>query len=289
MEVIFVRYLPIILVGLGIVALLLTARPFLIGKEIAIRHANFKSLRHSSPILNGLIAVSVVGKPVLEFFQRNDWDFDALLFGLSVPITLAAIASVIALVASIVHFFFRAIRNINFFSNAKVRSPYAAFFMLIPITNIVVLPYLEYFTLYRSKHIASPETASKWRSMALAFSSYALFLIGLAYGRLSEDASQSTAYDPLSLLVLSLSTGGAGGILTSWVISDIAKAQDLCACQRGLLPPGALDPGAEWSGRRRKLWQSVAVAILLTFAAITVVFPQLPAELARAALRAFYR
>ncbi len=289
MEIIFFRYLPVFLLGLGVVVLILTARPFLIGSAVAKRHANFKSLRRSSPILNGLIALSVVGKPVLEYLQKNDWNTDLLPFGLSVPVTLAAIASVFALLAGVIYFFFRAIRNINFFSNAKIRSPYAAFFMLIPITNIVIVPYLEYFTLHRSKHIAAPEIVSKWRSMVLVFSSYALLLISLAYGRLSDDASQSTGYDPLSLLVLSLSTGGAGGILTSWVISGIAEAQDVCACQRGLLPLQELEPGAERRARRQKLLQSVAVAILVTVAAITTVLPQWPTEMARAVTQTFMR
>jgi hypothetical protein len=278
-EVIFVRYLPVFLLGLGIAALALTARPFLIGRGIAPRHANFKSLRHSSPILNGLIAISVVGKPVLEFFQKHDWNFDVLPAEFSVPITLTAITSVFALIAGIVYFFFCAIRNINFFSNAKVRSPYAAFFMLIPITNIIVVPYLEYFALYRSRLIASPETVSRWRSMTLVFSAYALFLIGLAYGRLSDDTTQSTIYDPISILVLSLSTGGAGGILTSWVISGIADAQDSCARQHGLLPIQELDPDAERGAHRRKFLQSVAIAVLLVVAVIAALFPRLLANL----------
>lgn len=282
MEVIFVRYLPVFLLGLGVAALVLTARPFLIGRGLAPRHANFKSLRHSSPILNGLIAISVVGKPVLEFFQKHDWNFDVLPAEFSVPITLTAITSVFALIAGIVYFFFRAIRNINFFSDAKVRSPYAAFFMLIPITNIIVVPYLEYFALYRSRLIASPETVSRWRSMTLVFSAYALFLIGLAYGRLSDDTTQSTIYDPISILMLSLSTGGAGGILTSWVISGIAEAQDSYARQRGLLPPQEFDRGAERGAHRRRFLQSVAVAVLLIVAAIAAFFPRLLANLSGA-------
>ncbi|AGK56905.1 hypothetical protein HYPDE_26113 [Hyphomicrobium denitrificans 1NES1] len=285
MAVIFVRYLPVFLLGFGVLAMILTARPFLIGKEIAQRHARFKSLRSSSPILNGLIAVSVVGKPVLEYFQKNDWNPDILPFGLALPITLTASASVFALIGCIVYFFFRAIRNINFFSNAKIRSPYAAFFMLVPITNIIVVPYLQYFTLHRSRLIASPESASKGRAMALVFAAYALFLTGLVYGRLSDDISQSTAYDPLSLLVLSLSAGGAGGILTSRVIRSIADAQDACARGRGLLPLQECDPKAERRARLQQLLQSVTVALLVIVAAATALFPQLPSTLAAVILQ----
>jgi hypothetical protein len=282
--VIFVRYLPLFLLGFGVLALILTARPFLIGKEVAQRHAHFKSLRSSSPILNGLIALSVVGKPILEYFQKNDWNPDILPFGLALPIALTASASLFALVGCIVYFFFRAIRNINFFGNVKIRSPYAAFLMLVPITNIVVVPYLEYFTLHRSRLIASPETASKGRAMALVFAAYALFLTGIVYGRLS-DISKSTAYDPLSLLVLSLSAGGAGGILTTRVISGIADTQDVCGRQRGLLPPQEFDPKAERRARRQQLLQSVAVALLVVVAAITALYPELPSTLAAATLQ----
>lgn len=285
MAIIFVRYLPVFLLGFGVLVLILTARPFLFGREIAQRHAQFKSLRSSSPILNGLIAASVIGKPVLEYFQKNDWSPDLLPFGLALPITLTASASVFALVGCIVYFFFRAIRNINFFSNAKIRSPYAAFFMLVPITNIIVVPYVQYFALHRSRLIAYPETASKGRAMVLVFAAYALFLIGLAYGRLSDDISQSTAYDPLSLLVLSLSAGGAGGILTSRVISGIADAQDASARGRGLLPSQERDPKAERGARRQMLLQSVAVALLVFVAAVTALFPQLPSTMAAVILQ----
>lgn len=285
MAIIFVRYLPIFLLGFGVLVLILTARPFLFGREIAQRHAQFKSLRSSSPILNGLIAVSVIGKPVLEYFQKNDWNPELLPLGLALPITLTASASVFALVGCIVYFFFRAIRNINFFSNAKIRSPYAAFFMLVPITNIIVVPYLQYFTLHRSRRIASPDTASKGRAMALVFAAYTLFLIGLAYGRLSDDISQATAYGPLSLLVLSLSAGGAGGILTSRVIGGIADAQDACARGRGLLALQECDPKAERRARWQELLQSVAVALLVVIAAVTALFPQLPSTLAAVILQ----
>jgi hypothetical protein len=157
--------------------------------------------------------------------------------------------------------------------------------MLVPITNIIVVPYLQYFALHRSRLIASPDTASKGRAMALVFAAYALFLIGLAYGRLSDDISQSTGYDPLSLLVLSLSAGGAGGILTSRVISGIADAQDGCARGRGLLALQECDPKAERRAQWQTLLQSFAVAVLVVVAAVTALFPQLPSTMAAVILQ----
>jgi hypothetical protein len=276
-------YLPMFLLGAGVFVVFLTGRPFFGGTALAQRHANFKSLLLTSPVLNTLISISVIGKPVLEYLQKHDWNTDIFPSQVSMPAIVIVIASVYFLLGSFIYFFFRAIRNINFFSQAKVRSPYSAFFMLVPITNFVVIPYLEYFAYHRSWLAAVPDKASKARAAFLVVSAFTLLIISLAYGRLSEDGSPSSLYDPLSLLILSLSTGGAGGILTARIITGISYAQDLCAQQRGLLPHIPVDPKVERRSRSKELLQTIAVGVLLTAALLTALFPALPSELVRAA------
>jgi hypothetical protein len=276
-------YLPMFLLGAGVIVVLVTGRPFLGGTALAQRHASFRSLHATSPILNILISISVIGKPLLGYLQKHDWNIDIVPSQIAMPAVGIVIVSVYALLGSFIYFFFRAIRNINFFSGSKLRSPYSAFFMLIPITNFVVIPYLEYFAYHRSQLAADPEKASKVRAAFLVVSAFTLLIIGLAYGRLSEDGALSSFYDPLSLLIVSLGTGGAGGILTSRVITGISHAQDLRARQRDLLPQTPIDPQVERQSRRKTLLQSIAVGVLLTAALITAVFPTLPSELVRAA------
>jgi hypothetical protein len=76
------------------------------------------------------------------------------------------IVSLYALVVAILLFFFRAIRNINTLSGFRLRSPYVVLFMLVPIANLIVIPYLEYFAYQRSRALARLEGASKPRSLA---------------------------------------------------------------------------------------------------------------------------
>lgn len=285
MDPIIGPYLPMLLLGAGVIVVLVTGRPFLGGTALGQRHANFKSLHPASPVINTLISISVIGKPLLEYLQKHDWNTDIVASQIATPAIVVVIASVYALLGSFIYFFFRAIRNINFFSGSKIRSPYGAFFMLVPITNFIVIPYIEYFSYYRSRLAAVPEKASKLSAAFLVISAFSLLVLSLAYSRLAKDVSQSTAYDPLSLLVLSLSTGGAGGILTSRILTGIACAQDLCARQRRLLPAPASDPKAERVSRRNEFLKSAGVGLLVAVAILTAVFPECPSELVRAASR----
>jgi hypothetical protein len=147
---IFVLYLPLWLLLAGVVVLLVTGRPFLRRGPLKGKHAQFKSLSVASPVLNSLVLISVIGKPFLENLQKNDWKTDLLTPEFATPLVLVFSASVFAMLGATVYFFIRAIRNINAFSGEKRRSPYSAFFILFPITNFIVTPYLEYFMYQRS-------------------------------------------------------------------------------------------------------------------------------------------
>ena len=141
MDIIFARYLPLWLLAAGVLLLLTTGRPMLRRRALAAKHAEFTSLGIASPVLNTLILISIIGKPFLEHLQKNDWKTDLLDPQLVMPLMMIFIVSLYAMLGTTVYFFFRAIRNINAFSGEKRRSPYSAFFMLIPITNLIVIPY----------------------------------------------------------------------------------------------------------------------------------------------------
>lgn len=277
-----VQYLPILLLASGVIVLLVTGRPFCGARELSAKHAGYKSLHTASPVLNALVSISVVGKPILEHLQRNNWDTDVVPPVLVVPLTVVVIASVYAMLGAIIFFFFRAIGNINVFKGSRVRTPYSALFMLIPITNFVVIPYLEYFAYHRSLATAAPERASKLRAALLVLSAFALLITSLACSRLGSDASQSTLYDPLSLLVLSLCTGGAGGLLTTRIIAGIARSQTAFALHQGMISAGAAGSAAARSGRTIEALKSAGVALLLVVALVTVLFPTLPSHIAQA-------
>jgi hypothetical protein len=274
-----VQHLPVLLLATGVIVLLVTGRPLWGRRELLAQHAGYKSLRTASPVLNALVSISVVGKPILEHLQQNNWDTDVVAPVLVVPLTVLAIASVYAMLGAIVFFFFRAIRNINVFNGSRVRTPYSALFMLIPITNLVVIPYLEYFAYQRSLAAAAPERASKRRAALLVLSAFALLVISLAGSRLGGDASQSTLYDPLSLLVLSICTGGAGGLLTTRIISGIARSQTAYALQRGMISADAAGSAVVRSGRTIEALKSAGIGLLLVVALITVLFPGLPSQM----------
>ena len=279
MGTVFVQYLPLWLLLAGVVVVFATGRPFLRRGPLTSKHAQFKSLDIVSPVLNSLVLISVIGKPVLEHLQKNDWKTDFLTPEIAMPLILVFSASVFAMPGATVYFFVRAIKNINVFSEEKQRSPYSAFFMLVPITNFIVIPYLEYFTYQRSIAFAMPHKSSKLRAALLVFSAFALLVTSLAYGRLGDDASQSTSYDALSLLVLSLSTGGAGGILTTRIFDRISNAQELYAQQLSRPADSQCLAIGPTLSRKTDAMKSAGVAVLLIAALATALFPSLPSDI----------
>jgi hypothetical protein len=196
------------------------------------------------------------------------------------PLTVVFIISLYALIVAIVVFFFRAIRNINVLNGARLRSPYSAFFMIIPIANLIVIPYLEYFAYQRSRALVMPGAASKTRAALLVASAFALLVASVALGLPGDAASQPGAYDPLAVLVLTLCTGCASGILTTRVINGIFEAQDSLA-QRTLRNEETTAVRTD----RRKDWIETLklefVGVLLVVAFATAMFPSLPSHIAQ--------
>ncbi len=275
---IIVNFLPLWLLALGVVLLLVSGPPILRRKTLDFKQAQFKSLRTASPILNALVMTSVVGKPFLEHLRKNDWDTSFLAPQIMMPLTVIFIISLYALIVAIIVFFFRAIRNINVLNGVRLRSPYSAFFMIIPIANLIVIPYLEYFTYQRSRALATPAHASKLRAALLVGSAFALLVASVALGLPSDDPSQPGTYDPLALLVLSFCTGCASGILTTRVINGIFEAQDWLA-QRTVGGEGTKAAATDHGKRWMETLKLDVVAVLLIVAFATALFPSLPSRI----------
>jgi hypothetical protein len=277
-KLVFVYFLPLWLLALGLVALLVTGPPVLRRKTLEPGQAKFKSLRAISPLLNTLVMISVVGKPFLEHLRKNDWDTSFVAPQIATPLVVIFIVSLYALLIAVLLFFFRAIRNINVLSGVRQRSPYAVLFMLIPIANLIVIPYLEYFTYQRSRALAGLEGDSKPRAALLVGSAFALLVTSVALGLPPNDFSQPGAYDVLALLVMTLCTGGASGILTTRVVNGIFEAQDRLA------QPMLADEAGAGARDKRGHWLETlklhAVAVLLVIAFATAVLPSLPTRIA---------
>jgi hypothetical protein len=277
---IIVNFLPLWLLLLGIVLLLVSGPPVLRRKVLKPNQTKFKSLRSTSPVLNTLVMISVVGKPFLENLRKNDWDTRFIAPQIQMPLVAVFIISLYALLAAVLFFFFRAIRNINVLSGERLRSPYSALFMLIPISNLIVIPYLEYFTYQRSRALARPERASKPRAALLVGAAFGLLIASVALGLPSDDPSQPGTYDPLALLVLSFCTGCASGILTTRVINGIFEAQD-CLAQRIVSDEETKAAATDHGKRRIEMLKLDAVAVLLIVAFVTALFPSLPSRIAQ--------
>ena len=194
------------------------------------------------------------------------------------------IASLYTMIGAIIFFFFRAIRNINAISGEKQRSPYSTFFMLIPITNLIVIPYLEYFTYQRSLTLAQPGDGSKLRATLLVGAAFGLLVVSVACGLPSEDASQaaSSSYDALSFLVMSVSTAGASGILTTWVIDGIYRAQERYAQQLSAPAENSALATPSVRSRMAQALRYASLAALLIVALVTAIFPSIPSQLLEA-------
>ena len=76
--------------------------------------------------------ISVVEKPFLEHLRKDDWSMKSFIAPqIATPLVAIFIISLYALLAAVLFFFIRAIRNINVLSGERLRSPYSALFMLI--------------------------------------------------------------------------------------------------------------------------------------------------------------
>lgn len=275
------QHLPVLLLVSGLLLLLVTGRPLFTDGALSTKQDKFRSLAVASPILDTLISISVIGKPFLEHLQKNAWETDLLgptplLFVVSV-----FVVSLYAMIGSILFFFYRAIQNINHFSGRQVRSPYSAFFMIVPITNLIVIPYIGYFAYQRSRALAWPHEASAFRAGLLAIAAFGLLLVSLVCGRLGDAASELVVYDAESLMVIGILTGLAGAILTTRIVDGIARAQEAYAHEIGAQPNSGARGAFKSESRGLDALKSGAVWVMIALAILTALFPALASQTVR--------
>ncbi len=275
MGVIIARYLPLILLAAGVLILLLTGRPLFTDGALSARQNSFRSLAAASPVLEALIGISVIGKPYLEHLQKNDWQSDLLGPTPLLVVVIVLVASLWATIGGILFFFYRAIRNINFFSGRRMRAPYSALFMVVPILNLVVIPYVQYFTYRRSRAFAWPQHASALGAALLVTGAFGLLLISVICGYAGEEVAEGAVYDTASLLVIGTLTGLAAGILQARIVAGIARAQEAHAVEIGALASARTVASAKPESRARRALQSVAVGVLVVLAVIAAINPPL--------------
>jgi hypothetical protein len=282
--VIIVRYLPVLLLAAGVLLLLLTGRPLFTDGALSARQSTFRSLAVASPVLEVLIGLSVVGKPFLEHLQKNDWHSDLLAPEPLFVIVAVFEVSLFAMIGGILFFFYRAIRNINFFNGRRVRAPYSALFMIVPIVNVVVAPYVQYFAYHRSRVFAWPAQASALRDALLVFGTFALLLVTLTCGYAGDEATAGQTYDAASILVIGTLTGLATGILQARIVDGIARSQQAYAAQIGALG-GAAVVATKPESRTRRILQSASVGILLLLALLAALNPSEASHVGRLVVR----
>ncbi len=274
MEVIIVRYLPLLLLAAGVLILLLTGRPLFTSGTLSARQNRFRSLAAASPVLEALIGISVVGKPFLEHLQKNGWQSDLLGPTPLLIVVVVLVVSLYAMIGAVLFFFYRAIGNINYFNGRRVRAPYSSLFMVVPIVNLVVIPYVQYFVYRRSRAFAWPQQASAWRAAVLVIGSFGLLLASVICGYAGGEATEGALYDAASLMVIGALTGFAAGILQARIVDGVARAQEAYAIEIGALETASA-ASAKPESRTRRVLQSLAVCVLVTLAVLAALNPPL--------------
>jgi len=275
------RFLPVLLLAAGVLLLLLTGRPLFTDGALSPKQNTFKSLAVASPVLEALIGISVIGKPFLEHLQKNGWQSDLLAPTPLLVIVVVFEVSLFAMIAGILFFFYRAIRNINFFTGHRVRAPYSALFMVVPILNLVVIPYVQYFVYRRSRAFAWPQQASRVRAALFVIGMFGLLLVSVACGYAADEATQGAVYDAASLMVIGALTGLAAGILQARIVDGTARAQEAYAAQIGALGSAVTVAEAKPESRVRRVLQSVAVGILVLLAILAALDPRDASQVGR--------
>lgn len=200
-------------------------------------HSTYRSLRVTSPVLNFLIILAMIGKPFLEYFKDQQWQSDVIPPALLLALGGFFLICVYAAVGATAYFFYRAIENINFFVGARVRAPATAILMVVPFVNFIAMPFVHYFTYYRSMNLSPEHRVSRFNAAVLAIGAFVLLVVSLASAVLSNNTVLRSGADPLSLSIITTCAGLAAGILFTRIVSRVFKAQEAYAAHVGIIGP----------------------------------------------------
>jgi hypothetical protein len=198
----------------------------------------FRSLRVISPTLNFFIVMAFVGHPFLEFMKKHNWQSNALPPSLLVPLGLFFLVCLYVTVGANSYYFYRAMRNINVFTQARLLAPWTAWLMVVPVANMIAMPYVWGRTYYCSLALHPVHQVSKEKAAAMSVGAFALLLIGLAAGLMSDQqVLWPPGYDGPSLWIIGVCAGFAGAMLSTRIVQRVSAVQELYAERVGLAPP----------------------------------------------------
>jgi len=150
--------------------------------------------------------------------------------------------------------------------------------MVVPILNLVVIPYVQYFAYRRSRAFAWPQQASALGAALLVTAAFGLLLVSVICGYAGEEATEGAVYDAASLLVIGTLTGLAGGVLQARIVDGIARAQEAHAVEIGALGSARTVAAAKPESGARRALQSVAVGGLVVLAVLVALNPPLASQ-----------
>ena len=230
----------------------------------------FKSLRVLSPILNFLIMIGLVAKPLLEHFgKRSDAFPPWALF--AVPFLLFC---VFIMVGTTAFFFQRASQNINTFAGRRVLVPGSAWLMCVPFVNSFAIPSIWARTYYYSLSFLPEFRITRSRAAVIGISAFAFLVAGHAFGVMSGNtALWPNGYDAMSLAMIAVSLSCAGAILFSRIVQRVHTAQEAYAQREGLTNQvGDADPHDASDGLAGAL-RLATVGLCIAAAAFTGAWP----------------
>ncbi len=235
--------------------------------------SSYRSLRVASPVLNFFIIMAMIGKPILEYFKEHQSQADAINPAFFLPVVFFFLVCIYAAVGASIYFYYRAIENINFFAGARMRAPGTSLLMVVPVVNLLAMPYVLYFTYYRSMALLPAHHVSKIRAVALAIGTFVLLVASIAFGLASgNDAIRSDDFDSVSLSLVATCAGLAAGILYTRIVSRVFKAQEAYATYIGAVLHSDASNEAVRSGALDAL-RSIAVALLVGSGIFTLFSP----------------
>jgi hypothetical protein len=194
----------------------------------------FRSLRVISRVLNFFLVIAFVGRPFLEHFKKHGWQSDSIPPVLLLALGLFFLVCVYVSVGATAYYFSRAMRNINFFTQARLVT---AWLMPVPVVNMVAMPYAWGRTYYCSRGLHPMHHVSKLGAAALSVGAFVLMMTGMATGIMSDNRTiRPPGYDGFSLSFMSICISMDGTMLFTRIVQRISAVQELYAERVRLVP-----------------------------------------------------
>jgi hypothetical protein len=242
----------------------------------------FRSLCIISPTLNFFLVMAFVGRPFLEHFKRHGWQSESIPPGLLFALGLLFLGCVYVSVGATAYYFSRAMRNINFFTQARLVTPWSAWLMVVPVANMVAMPYVWGRTYYSSRGLHPMHHVSKQAAAAVSVGAFVLLMTGVATGIMSDNQKiWPPGYDGFSLSFISMCTSMAGTMLFTRIVQRISAVQELYAERVGLVPRRRNGENDSINGGLIDLLKTGGVGACLGLALFTAVWPSVTSSAAQ--------